>query len=119
MFSNHYRHLLLFAVLISNYALAQQHTFPIITKTTKVSIVYGNKSNRLDSIAANLLAEDIERATSFKPKVTTALASVKGNVIVIGSIQSALIRKFISAQSSIDKNLQGKWLMVHLLFLRK
>jgi hypothetical protein len=109
MFLNHYKYLLIFALSISNCISAQKTAFPIVTNASKVSIVYDNKSTRLDSIAANLLAEDIERVTSFKPQVTTDIANAKGNVIVIGGIQSALVRRFISAQSSINKNLQNKW----------
>jgi hypothetical protein len=109
MFLNHYRYLFIFAILISNCALAQQPVFPVVTKTANVSIVYDNKSTKLDSIAANLLAEDIERVTSFRPEVITEITKAKGNVIVIGGIQSALVRSFISPQSSIDKILKNKW----------
>ncbi|MEP6648143.1 MAG: glycosyl hydrolase 115 family protein, partial [Saprospiraceae bacterium] len=83
--------------------------FPIVTKTSIVSIVYDNKAKQLDSIAANLLAEDIERVTSFKPQVMTDFAKAKGNVIVIGSIQSPLIKKLVGAQSDFYKKLNSKW----------
>ncbi len=83
--------------------------FRLVTSSAKVSIVYDNKSTKLDSIAANLLAEDIERVTSFKPEVIKDIAKAKGNVIVIGNIQSALVQKFISAQSPVHKNLLNKW----------
>lgn len=102
-------HLLIFLLLISQIASAQKNLFPIVTNASKVSIVYDNKSTRFYSIAAHLLAEDIERVTSFRPEVITDIVKAKGSVIVIGNIQSMLIRKFISSQSSIDKNLQNKW----------
>lgn len=102
-------HLLIFFLTISQLVSAQKNSFPIVTKESKVSIVYDNKSSSLDSIAANLLAEDIERVTSFKPEVIADVSKAKGNVIVIGNIKSELIQKFISAQSPIHKNLLNKW----------
>lgn len=62
----------------------------------KVSIVYDNTTSKLDSIAAHLLAGDIERVTSFKPISITDPEKAKGNVIVIGDIKSGLIQKFIN-----------------------
>src|SRR5687767_10618172 len=109
MLLNKYRYLLVLALLISNSVSAQKNGFPIFTKASKVSIIYDNKSTKLDSIAANLLAEDIERVTSFKPQVMTDISKANGNVIVIGNVQSALIQKFISTQSSVHKSLLNKW----------
>src|SRR6185312_2371640 len=103
------RHLLFFVLFFPFLTSAQKGTFSVVTKNVKVSIVYDNKSTKLDSIAANLLAEDIEKVTSYKPQVITDLPKAKGNVIVIGNIQSALIRNFISVQSPVHKNLSGKW----------
>ncbi|MEO6719134.1 MAG: glycosyl hydrolase 115 family protein [Ferruginibacter sp.] len=74
-----------------------------------MSIVYDSSAAELDSIAANLLADDIERVTSFRPIVVTSLAKAKGNIIVIGSIQSALIKKLVGTQSTFVKKLDGKW----------
>ena len=109
MFFNYYRYLLLFAILISNCALAQQRIFPIVTNTIKISIVYDNKAIQLDSIAAHLLADDIERVTSFRPTVMTDITKANGNVIVIGAIQSSLIQKIAGGQSNFSKKLTGKW----------
>jgi hypothetical protein len=101
--------LLISVVFISNGAAAQESVFPIVTKAGKVSIVYDNKVTKLDSILANLLAEDIEKVTSFKPKVVTDIAKVNGNVIVIGSIQLPFIKKIVGAESDFTKKLTGKW----------
>ncbi len=97
------------AVLASDFAVGQKSAFPIVTSKVKISIVYDNHSAKLDSIAANLLAEDIEKVTSYKPEVITDISKAKGNIIVIGNIQSRLIRNFISVQSPVHKNLAGKW----------
>ena len=109
MFLNNYRCLPIFVLLISYGASAQKSIFPIVTKASKASIVYDNKAPRLDSISAYLLAEDIERVTSFKPTVKTDIAKAKGNVIIIGAIQSPLIQKVVGGQSAFSKNLAGKW----------
>lgn len=109
MFSNNYRYLLIFALSISISASAQKSAFPIVTKASKVAIVYDNRSTKLDSIAAHLLAADIEIVTSFKPVVMTDIAKAKGSVIVIGNIQSGLIKKFINTHSFVHKNLLNKW----------
>lgn len=109
MFLNSYYYLLIFGIFISPCAVAQKTIFPVITKAGKVSIVYDNKATKLDSISAHLLAEDIERVTSFKPKVMTDIAKAKGNVIVIGSIQSALMQKIPGVQQAFSKKLKDKW----------
>ena len=101
--------ILISALLISHSAWAQKIAFPIITKGTSVSIVYDKKAPKLDSISANLLAEDIERVTSVRPLVMNNLTKAKGNVVVIGNVQSPLVRKFVHAQSAFFKTLNGKW----------
>jgi hypothetical protein len=100
---------LAFALLMSYCATAQNSVFPIITKSGKVSIVYNSKAPKLDSISANLLAEDIERVTACKPNVMTDMAKAKGNVIVIGSVEFPLIQKLLGAQSAFLKKLKGRW----------
>ena len=99
----------IFGVLISNYTRAQPHVFPIVTKTTQVSIIFDSKALKLDSIAANFLADDIERVTSLRPIVISDFSKAKGNVIVIGVIQSPLIKNLVGTRSSFAKKLTGKW----------
>jgi hypothetical protein len=103
------RRTFIFGILFSNYLWAQKNVFPIVTQPTKVSIIYDKNSVKLDSITANLLADDIERVTSSRPIVLTDIAKAKGAVIVIGSIQSKLIGKFIPSQSPVHQNLANKW----------
>jgi hypothetical protein len=105
----YYQYLFSLALFISNLAAAQDALFPVVTKAAKVTIVYDKKGPALDSILANLLAEDIERVTSFKPHVITNITNAKGNVIVIGSIELPLIKKMLGTQSGLSKDLTGKW----------
>jgi hypothetical protein len=83
--------------------------FTILNKDSKASIIYDSKGPEIDSITAHLLAEDIQRVTGYRPSVITDLSMAKGNVIVIGNLRSQLMRNFISTQSFINKNLDGKW----------
>lgn len=99
----------LLLLLVGDFCLAQTNTFPVVTKNEKASIIYDGESTKLDSIAANLLADDIERVTSARPIVMTDIAKAKGNVIVIGGIRSRLIQQFIGGNSSVRRNLVNKW----------
>lgn len=94
-------------LFLAQHANAQN--FSLVKKGHVCMIIYSKEGPKLDSISANLLAEDIERVTSYKPKVITDLAKAKGNIIVIGNIQSGFIRKFISVQSPIYRKLLHKW----------
>src|SRR5687768_12482409 len=97
------------AFLVPLAGHAQKGVFPIVTKTVKVSILYDKQAPEIDSISANLLAEDIERVTSFKPAVITEIAKAKGNIIVIGAFTSSVVRSFLGRQSAVYKKLNGKW----------
>lgn len=83
--------------------------FIILNKSTKATIVYDAVGPAIDSITAHLLAQDIQRLTGYLPKVATNLAEVRGNVIVLGSIQSNLMKAILGKQSHFYKSLAGKW----------
>ncbi len=80
--------------------------FKLVTPDAKVSIVYAKDGRKLDSIAAHLLAKDIQRVSGYLPRVFNDLNQASGNVIIIGSIQSELIRK---TSTSLPKALLNKW----------
>lgn len=81
--------------------------FDLVTPQNKVTIYYDNNECRLDSIAANLLASDIERVSGYRPLVSADISKAHGNIIIIGSINSKLIAGLhIGATVS---NLKGKW----------
>ena len=104
-----YCYLFTIALLFNYSVTAQKNVFPIVTKASRITIVYNNNAPKLDSISANLLAADIERVTSFKPTVTTDFAKVKGNIIVIGAYNSAIIQKLLKSNSAFSK--KAKWQM--------
>jgi hypothetical protein len=90
--------------LFYNQAIAQD--FDVVTAKSKVSIFYDTEC-KLDSVAANLLADDIERISGYRPLTSTDILNGRGNVIVIGSIHSKIINQFRS-QTNLD-SLNGKW----------
>ena len=90
--------------------------FTVVGGKNKVSIVYAADDKKLDSIAAHLLAADIERVTNYLPVVTTDITTVKGNVILIGTNNSTLIK--ILKQPSFT-TLNNKWETYSLKLLKK
>ncbi|QIA07432.1 glycosyl hydrolase 115 family protein [Draconibacterium halophilum] len=95
-------------------ALSFQHAnaqFSIADHDRVVSIVYDIENSALDSIAAHLLAQDIEVVTGKRPEVYSTLEGVGGNVIVIGDISSKLISSFIDTS-----RLSGQWEMYGWVF---
>lgn len=100
--------LIFFCVLFSlNAAFAKE--FTVINKTTKTCIVYDARGNALDSIAAYLLQQDIKRVSGYIAPVYISLTKASGNCIVIGNINSALVKSLITVQDVISSRLQGKW----------
>ena len=97
------------AFLLPLYVDAQKSVFPLVTKTTKVSILYDKRAPALDSILSDLLAKDIEAVTSFKPAVITDISKAKGNIIVIGGFKSSVVQSFLGRQSGFYKRVNGKW----------
>ncbi|MBK0369929.1 glycosyl hydrolase 115 family protein [Flavobacterium agrisoli] len=77
----------------------EKGAFEIVSSHSKAVILYDKKGSPLDSIVANLLAEDIFKVTQYKPQVLTEVKQANGNVIVIGNIGSELIKTFVNKKS--------------------
>src|SRR5690349_21324668 len=80
--------------------------FDLVTNEKKVSIFF-DRECALDSIAAGLLASDIERISGYHPVTSADITLARGNVILIGSLQSEMMHKFES-KINLEK-LKGKW----------
>lgn len=89
----------------ANKTLAVQ--FDLVTPQNKVVIYYDKNECRLDSIVAGLLASDIERVSGYKPAVSADISKARGNIIVIGSINSKLIAGLNTG--AMAASLKGKW----------
>ena len=95
--------------LVGLFSYSKAADFTLVSKTTKVSIVYAKNESKLDSITASLLAFDIQRVTGYLPFVSNDISKVKGSVIIIGSLQSKLVQDLLGQQSKEYINLKGKW----------
>ena len=86
---------------------AQVPSFDIVRAQNKATIVYAKEGVHLDSICAQLLANDIEKVTGYKPKVLGDISKATGNIILIGTINAPLIKAFLPASKLAA--IQGKW----------
>ncbi len=91
--------------------------FDLVTTSAKVSIYYQKGGPKLDSIAAHLLAADIERVSGYLPKVGTELAGASGSVIVLGRVGSEIVGRF--GKQAADVTLIGQWERYSLRVLNK
>ncbi len=94
------------AILLLCKTLAYAVPFNIVSPQAKVTIIYAAHDHKLDSIAANLLAQDIQRVSGYLPAVSTNLSKATGNVIIIGTSKSDLIT---SLHDKYFDQLTGKW----------
>lgn len=99
----------LLAIMGFHQASAQ---FIIADQNNTTSIVYDIEQSALDSIAAHLLAQDIEAVTGQRPEVYISLDDVEGNVIVLGDVTSDLISSYIDTT-----RLSGRWEMYNREFV--
>lgn len=99
----------LFSLTFINSVETLAQTFDIFTKGQQASIVYDPAGPSLDSISAGLLQADIEKVCGVAPQVLNDISGAEGNVIVIGNINSGLIRKLIPGGSAWRDSLAGKW----------
>ncbi|WP_345950252.1 glycosyl hydrolase 115 family protein [Mucilaginibacter sp. PAMB04274] len=101
----HNRAYLILLILLTWGIKAYAVKFDVVTAQSKVTIVYEEGRQNLDSITAHLLAQDIQRVTGYLPKVLTDINAAKGNVIIVGTAQSALLVKLNVNTAS----LKAKW----------
>ncbi|MEL0457358.1 glycosyl hydrolase 115 family protein [Flavobacteriaceae bacterium SZ-1-7] len=83
-------------------------TFEIFTSTNKSVILYNKTMGDLDSITAYLFADDVFKITGYRPEVISNINDAKGNVIVIGGIESDLVGHFFE-KAEINSNFKNQW----------
>lgn len=105
------------AMPIPGFNAAYAAQFDLVTAKTKVSIYYQKDGPKLDSIAAHLLAADIERVSGYLPKVGTDVDLASGNVIVLGRVGSQIVGYF--GKQAADAALKGQWERYSLRVLDK
>ena len=104
-------------IVAGSFGAAHATQFDLVTPQSKVSIYYQKGQTKLDSIAAHLLASDIELVSGYLPTVYNDISNAKGNIIVIGRADSELITGFGS--KAADPGLKGKWESYSLRILSK
>jgi hypothetical protein len=83
--------------------------FSIVSATGRVSVLYDVNGPSLDSVVANLFAQDVERLTGYKPQVFTNPSQIIGSAVVIGTISSRWVRQVLGDTSRLVAALKGKW----------
>ncbi|WP_370479924.1 glycosyl hydrolase 115 family protein [Tamlana flava] len=85
-----------------------KNKFEIFNATYKSVILYGKSKADLDSIVAHLLADDIFKISGYRPEVISSINKAKGNVIVIGEVESDLVGHFFE-KAEINSNFENQW----------
>ncbi|MFI1743298.1 glycosyl hydrolase 115 family protein [Thalassobellus sediminis] len=85
-----------------------QQDFEVLTSEHQSIILYDKNGSSLDSISAYLLADDIFKVTNYRPEVLTNIKKAKGHVIVIGTIKSKLLKKFL-CKTNIKSGFENQW----------
>ncbi len=99
---------LVFLLLFAGQPLgSQSQTFPINGRDTR--IVCLTEEHPLYLTAAGILAEDIEKVTGHRPEILTGLEGARGNVILVGNIESEMIKPFTGEGSEFSRGIRGKW----------
>lgn len=60
-------------------------------------------------IAAGLLADDIQRVTGYRPEVVDNVANARGQVIVLGTATSSIVRQLMPNAPDAVRSLGGQW----------
>lgn len=97
----------LFFLLFAVYSHATP--FPLVNGKRTATIYYDPKGSSLDSITAHLFAADVALVTGKKPTVITNINRAEGPLVLIGNINSPVIRALVDTTSAFFRELNGKW----------
>lgn len=87
--------MLISALCFYNGAAQHSDGFPVGSGKDLVSVIYDNEGTAIDSIAAVLLAEDMERVTGIKPVVKPYNKIPDTRCVLIGNASSKFIKSFL------------------------
>lgn len=111
---------LFFIFFVSNFQVYAQKKFQIVQGGNSVTIVFDASDAQTVQIAANLLADDIERLTGIRPQVKNDFNTIKGNLILIGSISESRFISELVKEGKVDlSSLSGSWEKYAWRFLKK
>jgi hypothetical protein len=84
--------------------------FTIVNKSSVANIYFDTTDYMLVNKSAHLLAADIERVSGKKPKVILSEKELKGNIIIVGSVdKNKLINKLVAAHKINVDTIRGQW----------
>ncbi|HTB24365.1 MAG TPA: glycosyl hydrolase 115 family protein [Puia sp.] len=94
--------------------------FPIVSVLHATSIYVDLKDHWLVHRSAQLLQQDIQMQTGFKPEIISSLPLSADNIIIIGSLDSSEIINRLSSEKKINsETLKGKWESFQFQTLKK
>lgn len=84
--------------------------FPLATAEHTAEIVYAPDDFKVVAVAANDLANDIERVTGRKPLVHTNLTATSVNAVLIGTLDNSSLVNKLARSGRLDVSvLRGQW----------
>lgn len=106
-----YRYLILIASIVVGltFDVASQETFFRIGKEYNSTIYVSKTAAPFDLLLADLLANDIESVTGYKPLVVQGISKITPNAIAIGCMEETEIKKLAENNSNISESLNGQW----------
>lgn len=100
-----------FLLLFLNLSVQAKGDFDIVKNKKVATIIYDASDYKTIEIVANLLADDIEMISGVRPNLSTNMQEkVRGNAILIGSIDKSDFIKELKKQNKINiSNVINGW----------
>jgi hypothetical protein len=88
----------------------QTRSFVVFDRKSLATIVYDTADYPTVKLAAQLLAQDIERLTGEMPAIKNDFSGLKGNVIMVGSVdRSSFMQHHLIKEQINVAGIEGKW----------
>ena len=84
--------------------------FPLVVSKKAAAILMDKADAEVVSVAAGMLAEDVERVAGVKPSVETSADKVTGPAIIIGTLGKSTLIADLVQRGKVDASaIEGKW----------
>ncbi|MGN6366165.1 hypothetical protein [Asticcacaulis taihuensis] len=98
----------LMAAMMAGGAWAQSPDFALYDRGHLASVIYSGKGATA-GLAAQMLAGDLQKITGQAPVVATRLAACRPNCVVIGDLESSLVKQLAQSHHIDLTTLSGAW----------